>query len=231
MPSPPAPLPEGEGSLAPTWLGRVLWVLLPACASVVLLATTNHVCQDVAPRPFLWVVPLSLYLLTFIVCFDHSRWYVRPLWALPAIIGIAWVMGGHSLLSHIMWTYQGHGLPLDFTQQLVIHFSTMFCICMVCHGELVRLKPHPRHLTEFYLLMSAGGGAGRRAGGPGGPARLQHLPGVGPGHDGVVRRRRRGPVPGHIENALGQTIGAACQRMRRGRVHRLAALASRLDRD
>ena len=62
--------PQGS-STATGWLQRVLWLLLPACASLVLLATTNHVCQDVAVVPLLWVVPLSLYLLTFIICFDH----------------------------------------------------------------------------------------------------------------------------------------------------------------
>ena len=79
----------------------MLWLLLPACASLVLLATTNHVCQDVAVVPFLWVVPLSLYLLTFIICFDHSRWYVRPLWAFLTVLGIVAVMGGDKMLDWI----------------------------------------------------------------------------------------------------------------------------------
>ena len=57
---------------------RLLWIGLPACASLMLLATTNYVCEDVAVIPFLWVVPLALYLLSFIICFDHPRWY-RPL--------------------------------------------------------------------------------------------------------------------------------------------------------
>ena len=58
-------------------LNHLLWLLLPACASVLLLATTNKLCQDVAVIPFLWVVPLALYLLSFIICFDSPRWYVR----------------------------------------------------------------------------------------------------------------------------------------------------------
>ena len=110
--------------------------------------------------PFaMWVVPLSLYLLTFIICFDQSRWYVRPLWALPAIIGITTVMGGDHMLNWLVERYEHHGI-LTFSNELFIHFGTMFCICMVCHGELVRLKPEPRRLTEFYLLVSAGGALG-----------------------------------------------------------------------
>ncbi|MGO9113451.1 MAG: fused MFS/spermidine synthase [Thermoguttaceae bacterium] len=138
----------GLGASSPRWGHRILWLLLPACASLVLLATTNHVCQDVAVVPFLWVVPLSLYLLSFIICFDHLRWYVRPLWASLTLIGIAAVMGGASL---------------TYVHELALHFATMFFICMVCHGELVRLRPDPRHLTEFYLMLSAGGVLGSAA--------------------------------------------------------------------
>ena len=63
---------------SPLWLDRLRWLALPACASLMLLAVTNHVCQDVAAVPFLWVMPLSLYLLSFIICFEHERWYVAP---------------------------------------------------------------------------------------------------------------------------------------------------------
>ena len=164
QPSPPAPLPScwvqqaGEGSVvSPTWLRRALWVLLPACASLVLLATTNHVCQDVAPRPFLWVMPLSLYLLSFIVCFDHPRWYVRPVWALPALIGIAAVIAGDKMAGG---QYRHEGASLTFAHELVLHFGTMFSICMLCHGELVRLKPEPQRLTGFYLSLAGGGALG-----------------------------------------------------------------------
>ncbi len=161
-----APLPEAdERHSSPIWQQRALWLLLPACASLILLATTNHVCQDVASVPFLWVVPLSLYLLSFIICFDHSRWYVRPVWAVPAVIGIAVALGTDRVFNQIVERYQPGGLSLTFAQQLVLHFGTMFCIAMVCHGELVRLKPGvaacgSRRLTEFYLFISAGGALG-----------------------------------------------------------------------
>ena len=110
--------------------------------------------------PFLWVVPLSLYLLTFIICFDHPRWYVRPLWASLAVLGIAAVMGSDKMLDWITEPFQHEGMSLTYAHQLILNFGTMFCICMVCHGELVRLRPDPRHLTEFYLMLSAGGALG-----------------------------------------------------------------------
>ena len=144
---------EASDALAPApgALRRVLWVLLPAFASLMLLATTNHVCQDVAVIPFLWVVPLALYLLTFIICFDHPRWYRRWVWAVPAMVAIVLTSG----MYNIPWDWTP-----GFVTELVIFFATLFLVCMVCHGELARLKPGTSHLTEYYLLMSAGGALG-----------------------------------------------------------------------
>ncbi len=132
----------------PAWR-PVLWVALPAFGSLTLLATTNHVCQNVAVIPFLWVVPLSLYLLSFIICFDHERWYHRGAWGLftaaLTLLAAAW--------GDLTW-------DLPFVAELAVYFGAMFGVCMVCHGELVRLRPDPRHLTAFYLLISAGGALG-----------------------------------------------------------------------
>ena len=130
---------------------RVLWLLLPAVATAMLLATTNHVCQDVAVVPFLWVVPLSLYLLTFIICFEHERWYQPFAWALLATVFL-FVASGHEGVFNRWMT--------GFLMQLLVCFGAMFFACMVCHGELARSKPNAAHLTEFYLLMSAGGALG-----------------------------------------------------------------------
>lgn len=150
------------------WPRRLLWILLPAVASVLLLAATNHLCQDVAVIPFLWVVPLSLYLLTFIICFEHERWYVRVLWGLPALVLIL-VASSHDALAEILpaMVKAGTGphwwdavLSPDFRGEIALVCGAVFAGCMVCHGELARLKPHPRHLTEFYLMMSAGGALG-----------------------------------------------------------------------
>src|SRR6185295_7751460 len=115
-----------------TWLG------LAACGSMMLLAVTNHVSQDVAVIPFLWVAPLSLYLISFIICFEKEHWY-RPRWcaiaAAASIVAVSLVMlapGGVHLLV-----------------ETVVYFAALFFICMLCHGELVRLKPSPRYLTAF----------------------------------------------------------------------------------
>jgi spermidine synthase len=130
-------------------MDRVLWLLLPACASGLLLATTNKACQDVAVIPFLWVIPLALYLLSFIICFDNPRWYARYPFSLALIAGL----GG------IAWTiYSGYNWPI--WRQVTMYFAGFFACAMVCHGELYRLRPDPRQLTGFYLMISIGGALG-----------------------------------------------------------------------
>ena len=128
---------------------KLLWVSLPAIASVLLLATTNKLCQEVAVIPFLWVLPLSLYLLTFIISFDHARWYHRGIFTGLLILGVAAVC---QLLP------AGSDAPM--LQQIIVYTGTLFVACMVCHGELYRLRPPPQRLTAFYLSISAGGALG-----------------------------------------------------------------------
>lgn len=150
-----------DDGASPGMLRRLMWVVLPALASVILLATTNHVCQDVAVVPFMWVVPLSLYLLTFIICFEHERWYARipSLWAIPAL-PLFFVCGTWDQLEKQNWWPEDLDLMPNFLFELGWAFGAMFFGCMICHGELTRLKPSPRHLTSFYLHMSAGGALG-----------------------------------------------------------------------
>jgi len=124
---------------------RVMWFALPACASVLLLATTSRICQDIAVVPFLWVVPLALYLLSFVVAFDRAAWYHRGIWgSLMVLAGAAAV--GYSFRM-VIW-------------EIAVYCAVLFTSCMVCHGELARLKPPPSRLTEYYLTIAAGGGAG-----------------------------------------------------------------------
>ncbi|MBE3071316.1 MAG: fused MFS/spermidine synthase [Planctomycetes bacterium] len=146
---------EADGVVAGTLQGRpgvatrLLWLALPACASVLLLAVTNQMCADVGVLPFLWVVPLGLYLVSFILCFESDRFYRRPVFwpllvlALPAVL---WLLD-QDVETALVWQVLGYG-------------AAFFVCCMVCHGELARLKPGPRHLTSFYLTVSAGGAAG-----------------------------------------------------------------------
>ncbi len=148
------PVTLSAADIAPTATRRLLWLFLPACASLMLLATTNYVCQDVAVIPFLWVVPLSLYLLTFIICFDHPRWYRPAGTSALAMVSIVLAAGAaYPLLKSV-------GIHSNYLHELFLNFTAMFLACMVSHGQLVRLRPTSRHLTEYYLLISAGGALG-----------------------------------------------------------------------
>jgi hypothetical protein len=139
----------GQNPPAPTFGAKALWFALPACASVLLLAITNTICLDVAVVPFLWVLPLSLYLLSFMLCFDNPRWYSRRLYtyALMPAIGLVCLV-----------SYAVHRVPV--MHQVVVYSGALFVCCMLCHGELYRLKPAPAFLTTFYLLIAAGGAVG-----------------------------------------------------------------------
>ena len=128
---------------------RLAWLCLPACASVLLLATTNKICLDVAVIPFLWVVPLAVYLLTFIVAFDSPRWYHRFPYAIllaASLVGVAWALR--------------RGPDWSVLTQVAVYSTALFVFCMVCHGELYRLRPVPQFLTSFYLMIATGGAAG-----------------------------------------------------------------------
>jgi len=126
-----------------------LWFALAATASVVFLATTNQLCQDIAVIPLLWILPLAIYLLSFILCFEHPRWYARN-W-FHATFPLA-------LCAACFLLYDGAIGSISI--QIVVYLAVLFSACMVCHGELARSKPEPRHLTEFYLAVAAGGAFG-----------------------------------------------------------------------
>ena len=130
--------------------GRMLlWAGLAACGSASLLATTNQLCMDVAPVPLLWVAPLCVYLLTFIITFDSPRWYDRRVFG---TLLVASAVAG-------CWLVQ-QTLDVPVPAQVAVYLTVMFACCMGCHGELVRSRPDPQHLTLFYLLISAGGAIG-----------------------------------------------------------------------
>lgn len=138
-----------ETDPAPTPGQRFLWLALPAVASVLLVATTSKLCTDVAVIPFLWVLPLALYLLSFILTFDHPRWYRRGAFA------FAFVLTG-TYLAYLLTT----GSHAPILRQIVGYNLALFVACMICHGEAFRLRPSPRRLTGFYLALSLGGALG-----------------------------------------------------------------------
>ncbi len=153
----PAPsLVDGEEAVAmepetaPTTNRRMLWIGLAACPSVLMLAVTTHLTQDIASIPFLWIVPLVLYLLSFILTFETSKIYWRWLW-LPLF---AASLGG------MLYIKLESAPDLTMIQLIVACSAAMFVCAMVCHGELASLKPHPRYLTSFYVSLSVGGALG-----------------------------------------------------------------------
>jgi SAM-dependent methyltransferase len=154
-----APLPTTESAVpvadeaehTPPSIGTLLlWIALAACPSALLLSVTNHLTGDVAAIPFLWIVPLVLYLLSFILCFDADGWYIRPLY-MPMLIP---ALGG---MSYLLYTgTEDHNLKL----LLSVFSAAFFICCMFCHGEMVKSKPDPKYLTSFYLMLSIGGALG-----------------------------------------------------------------------
>ena len=135
---------QRAATTSPGWL----WFALPMLGSVMLLATTNFLTQDVAPIPLLWVLPLCIYLLSFVLTF-HGTWYRRRIF--------------HSLFAFaallvVLALFRGDDMRL--ISQIGVYLLFLFVACMVCHGEVARLKPNAHHLTAFYLLLSAGGAAG-----------------------------------------------------------------------
>lgn len=139
-----------EEAAKPEFGIRLLWMMLAACASTLLLAVTNHLTQNVAAIPFLWVLPLSLYLLSFILCFSGEGRYRRIVY-LP-LLGVA--LGGMCFL--LSSGYETTKLLI----LIPVYAGGLFVACMVCHGELAAQKPHPRHLTSYYVMVSLGGAAG-----------------------------------------------------------------------
>jgi protein-L-isoaspartate O-methyltransferase len=146
----PASPDEADETTPPT-RQRALWILLPAFASAMLMATTNQLSQDVAVIPFLWVLPLAVYLASFIIAFDHPRWYPPQLIA-PAAAALAF----GAATTYFLHPTSALGLTLGIGATL----GALFCICLLCHGEVARLKPSPRSLTGYYLALSGGGALG-----------------------------------------------------------------------
>ncbi len=142
---------ELKDDAPPTWTSILYWIGLSACASTLLLATTSHLTQNVAPIPLLWVVPLSIYLLSFILSFESDRIYQQWIFLPLGLISLAAFARG-------MQDYENNE---DVIRSLIPMLCVaLFIACMVCHGELARRKPHPNHLTQFFLMVSVGGAVG-----------------------------------------------------------------------
>ncbi len=159
MPAVAASAPAAHGA-APAAAERApgpadygLWLALSALGSLMLLASTSHMTQNIASVPFLWVLPLTLYLLTFVLAFEGRGgrgWYERKWLLLPALM----------LFVAMSWGLSAERGVLDVSIAIPLYSAGMFFACLFCHGELAQRKPAPRYLTHFYLSLSAGGAAG-----------------------------------------------------------------------
>lgn len=140
---------RSENSERPSAPLRVLWASLSAIASIFLLSTTNQISQEVAVIPFLWILPLAVYLLSFILTFSEAGWYHSRAYALLfVLVSALW-----------LWGLVNAG-TLNILIQIVTHCLLLFVACMICHGELYRMRPGAAHLTTFYLMVAIGGAAG-----------------------------------------------------------------------
>ena len=134
----------------PATAQKLIWISFSGLGSILLLAVSNHLTQNISSIPLLWVVPLIIYLVTFILCFDGKGWYQRTLF-IPmlgaAIIAMSWTLADKEMHFMLFW-------------QIGLFLAGLFIACMFCHGELVERKPHPAYLTTFYLMVSVGGALG-----------------------------------------------------------------------
>ncbi len=125
----------------------LLWVALAACPSILMVADTSYLTQNIAPIPLLWIAPLALYLLTFILCFERQGWYQRRIFLPLMILSL-------SALAYLPML----GLSdLPLLLAMGINLAAFFVVCMVCHGELALQQPPTKHLTLYYLMLSVGG--------------------------------------------------------------------------
>lgn len=138
LPAPPSP----SKSL------QFFWISLSAIASVMLLAVTSQITQEVAAVPFLWVLPLAVYLLSFVLAFSGEGLYSRP------VFSILFALASGSLAYVLIYS------ETDIVIQVGIYAFFLFVVCMVAHGELYRLRPDSSYLTRFYLMVSIGGALG-----------------------------------------------------------------------
>ena len=149
-----APTPGGRSCAEPSRDtasrgGPTVCLLLAACTSGMFLAVTNQLCQEIAVVPFMWVLPLAVYLLSFIICFDRPAWYGRG-WFVP-ICAVATI---------VVLTTTFQGLRLGLLVHVFANSVFLLVFCTTLHGELVSLRPPPQYLTRYYLAIASGGALG-----------------------------------------------------------------------
>jgi hypothetical protein len=134
----------------PTWQLKALWLALAACGSATLLAVTNHLAENVAPIPLLWVIPLALYLLSFALVFARRSLYSR--WLAARLLAVMLGAAGYAIYDTTLTQAIQVSVP--------IFCVALFVVCLFCHGELAQRRPAAEHLTSFYLIVALGGALG-----------------------------------------------------------------------
>ena len=126
------------------------WLLLSGMGAFMLLAVTNHITHDIASVPFLWILPLTLYLVTFILCFEGRGWYQQRIFIVPLL----------AIVCAMAWALHEERGIADIKEAVPLNLVGLFVMCMFFHGELAARKPVPRYLTSFYLMVALGGALG-----------------------------------------------------------------------
>ena len=139
-----------DASPAPGARDYAAWLLLSGMGAFMLLAVTNHITHDIASVPFLWILPLTLYLVTFILCFEGRGWYQRRIFIVPLLV----------IVGAMAWALHEERGIMEIKEALPLSLAGLFVMCMFFHGELAARKPAPRYLTSFYLMVSLGGALG-----------------------------------------------------------------------
>ena len=146
----PTATETSQEEAAPSFSTKLLWLGLAACSSMMLLAATNHLSENVAPIPLLWVVPLALYLLSFALVFAKRHFYSR--WFVARLLVVALGAAGYAIYDSSIT----HAIQIS----VPLFCSALFVVCFFCHGELAQRKPAVRYLTSFYLTIALGGALG-----------------------------------------------------------------------
>ena len=151
VPTSEAPVPEVRGAMpTPTPMQMLLWITFSACGSALLVAASTQLSTNVAPIPLLWVVPLALYLLSFILNFGSRRFYHRTVYF--PLVALS--------LGCMAWLYTNSDTHQGIQYVIPLYLACLFIVCMACHGELAYRSPSAPYLTRFYLLVALGGALG-----------------------------------------------------------------------
>lgn len=189
-----------DSAPAPTAATQLLWVALAAMGSWQLLAVTNHLTQNIAAIPFLWLLPLVIYLFSFVLCFESDRWYRRSWFIVPVSV----------LLFACAYGLSDTKIGLNLKIALPLYCAGLFATCMFVHGELSTLRPAPRHLTRFYLALSFGGALGGILVGLGAPKLLPAYYELGIGYVLVALLAAIVFRPSRLLMAASLLLGVAC---------------------